>query len=99
MNDLDINTPSLDHIREAHISRNRQQPGKKIEVVKDVLKMLQNAKITPTELLTLVLDTSQPDFAYFHTAFYAEHSVQKFRDLLNLFRNGEKGSATMKDRM
>ena len=53
----------------------------------------------PTEFLTLVLDTSQPDFVYFHAAFHVEHNVQKSCALLDLFWNSEKGSATMKDWM
>ena len=89
LNDLDINIHPLD-IQEADIFRVRQPPKKKFEVVKDVLKMLRNAKIMPTEFLAFVLNTSQPDFAYFHAAFYAERNAQKFHTPLVLFWNGEK---------
>jgi hypothetical protein len=81
------------------IPRARGKPHSTIEIAKNILNTLREAKLTPLEFLTCLFDDSVDEFATFRDAFYKEHHLHRLSDLLNVFWKSDKGSRYMKDWM
>ena len=92
LQDLDVNMDSLHKPIEFAIPRSRASRLSKVEVITNVLETLKKAKLTPLDFLLHLLDQSH--FSSYHAPFY---NSDKFKDLLRLFWESERGSFVMKD--
>ncbi|KAF8219473.1 hypothetical protein L208DRAFT_1550107 [Tricholoma matsutake] len=77
----------------------RRKHYTKIEAVHTILTILRDARMPPSEFLTLVLDDSTNDFATYRTAFFTDAHSSKLRSLLELIWNNKKGCSHMKEWM
>ncbi|KAF8221224.1 hypothetical protein L208DRAFT_1329384 [Tricholoma matsutake] len=65
--------------------------------MRSILATLRNARISPTEFLTHVLEDSE--CISFRTSFYSDHNVPRFNKLLDTIWMADKGCTAMKNWM
>ncbi|KAF8055297.1 hypothetical protein FPV67DRAFT_1436466 [Lyophyllum atratum] len=77
------------------VPRLRKKALSKIDHVKNALSVIHQARISPAEFLTIILDDANQDFYDYRTAFYSENKTRRLEDLLNTIWSNEKGAKTM----
>lgn len=89
-----------DHIPSQHIPRQRKERVSKKETICNILDTLRNAKMSPIQFLTAVLDETDQEYIYFRDAFYTEHkSSQRLANFLDVVWESPKGCHMLKDWM
>ena len=102
--DVDSNSPELfsaygpsttipDHEPPATSQRTRRP---KEETVKILLQGLQNARITPLDLLVTVLDKVNTELDYYRAAFFKESALENLAIFLDQVWENDKGRKAMK---
>lgn len=71
----------------------------KTKAIQDALSILRASRVSPTELLNVILDESQDTFASYRTAFYAEPNAERLQELLRVVWNNVKGHPAITDWM